>query len=238
MPRSRNHVLRVCGSLSLVWLAAFAPAADDAPVISDRELLVRDWDLNGDGTIDDGEAEVARSKMRRERSELKAKAFGGRSEARPSSVERGNPATSGAGLTPPLVRDADPRRTDRPVEANGRDRGVKPDARPAPRRDLNAAVRPAAGRFAPDAQDRRAGSGGLGGGSGPAIVTGGARAGGFARPGYGSNVPRSDLNAGRLIPPPVVGPRPPVSGGLIPAPRRPPASPFVPPRVTAQDVPY
>ena len=36
-----------------------------------REELVREWDLNADGRIDPGEAEVAASKMRRERAELR-----------------------------------------------------------------------------------------------------------------------------------------------------------------------
>ena len=49
-----------------------ATRGDDAAGMS-REELVRKWDLNSDGSIDEGEAEVARSRMRRDRAELQLK---------------------------------------------------------------------------------------------------------------------------------------------------------------------
>jgi len=55
--------------LSLAMCAAWSTslAAQVPPTLS--EGLLRQWDLNRDGTVDAGEAEVARSKMRRSRTE-------------------------------------------------------------------------------------------------------------------------------------------------------------------------
>ena len=72
------RALSVVCMLPLVGLlSANAAAADGPPSGADRDLLMRTWDLNKDGTIDEGEAEVARLKMRRERAELQAKALSG-----------------------------------------------------------------------------------------------------------------------------------------------------------------
>jgi len=68
---------------------------DDAAGMS-REELVRKWDLNSDGSIDEGEAEVARSRMRRDRAELQLK----------SGID---PLTGKPRIL--AVDDADPRRT-------------------------------------------------------------------------------------------------------------------------------
>ncbi|MFN7812528.1 MAG: hypothetical protein ACK5SI_07705 [Planctomycetia bacterium] len=197
-----------------------APAADGPPAISSRELMAREWDLNRDGTIDEGEAEVARSKMRRQQAELKAKAMAGR-----PAVNRDEPAQSEeqpprTGLLGPAGDEPEPRRRERPAEPR--------------RQDQTGAARPQDQAGDPRRRDQAAEPR-------PPVVTGGARAGGLSRPGYGSNVPRGDLNAGRPIPPRTAGPRPPMTGGLLPVPRRPPAdspAPVARPRVTAEDMPY
>ncbi len=52
-------------------------SADGLPTAADaglRAQLMKKWDLNSDGRIDDGEAEVARSRMRRERRDLQSRA--------------------------------------------------------------------------------------------------------------------------------------------------------------------
>lgn len=219
------RALSVVCMLPLVGLlSANAAAADGPPSGADRDLLMRTWDLNKDGTIDEGEAEVARLKMRRERAELQAKALSGGKQ--PGEKQPGDDEP---------VQDGEPRRgglfgpEQQPAEPEPRPRPA--DQRPK-RQELNAAARPG-----------RAPAGGKDADRGPAVVTGGSRAGGLARPGYGSAVPRGELNAGRPIPPRAVGQRPPMSGGLLPVPRRgptpaPAAAPAGGPRVTAEDVPY
>lgn len=52
--------------------SANAPSATAA--IGPRVPLLRKWDINGDGRIDEGEAEVARARMRRERREMQREA--------------------------------------------------------------------------------------------------------------------------------------------------------------------
>jgi hypothetical protein len=192
-----------------------AAGEDETPPI-ERQLILRKWDLNGDGSIDEEEAEVARARMRRERAALRAKAVVGATD----EEEHAEPVPEREpGLQP---ADTDPLGT-----------GVEepPDVTPGKSRKqtsrehaekTNATSRRAEERRSP-------------------VVTGGARAGGLARPGYGSNVPRGELNAGRPLPPRSVGQRPPMTGGLLPAPRRAPLGarpPVAPPRVTAEDMPY
>ena len=185
-----------------------AAAADGSAGISSREQMVREWDLNRDGTIDEGEAEIARSKMRRQQAELKARAVAGRRVEQRDAAEQPERGATATNPRDPVTDDPPPRRP--------RDRDRRGD-RPA--------------------DTRREGQA-----DAPAAVTGGARAGGLARPGYGSTVPRGELNAGRPIPPRTAGERPPMTGGLLPTPRRgataPPAAPVARPRVTADDFPY
>lgn len=52
--------------------SANAPSVTTA--IGPRVPLLRKWDINGDGRIDEGEAEVARARMRRERREMQREA--------------------------------------------------------------------------------------------------------------------------------------------------------------------
>jgi hypothetical protein len=82
---------------------------------------------------------------------------------------------------------------------------------------------------------------GLAAGEERGVVTGGARAGAPARPGYGAAGPKPDLNAGRL-PTGLPGRRPaaPASGGLLPSlratrPTLPPPPPVTPSRRTIDD---
>lgn len=62
-------IVTACGVCAAV---PHATRGDDAAGMS-RAELVRKWDLNSDGSIDEGEAELARSRMRRERAELQMK---------------------------------------------------------------------------------------------------------------------------------------------------------------------
>ena len=224
-----------------------AGAADVPPAVSDRALLLRKWDLDGDGRVDEGEAEVARMKMRREQMELKEKSLFSRTKEKPDAAPLPEREPAGSGLLAPLEPDAEQPRRERTAPAEPKRQELNAAARPAPGqpgtgpggsargdgRGSSAASgqRPAAG--AAQALPGREGGGPL--------VTGGARAGGLARPGYGSSVPRGDLNAGRPIPPRPAVQRPPMTGGLLPAPRRgsaPAPAPAAQPRVSSDDLPY
>lgn len=63
---------RHAGWLTLTWCLGMAivspPASAQAPTAS-REELMRQWDINRDGKVDTGEAEIARSRMRRVRND-------------------------------------------------------------------------------------------------------------------------------------------------------------------------
>jgi hypothetical protein len=212
-----------------------ARAAD--PALTTRDALVRKWDLNKDGAIDEGELELARSKMRRERVDLQLGAgldpLTGRPReetddqrgpdddpalpALPEPEPRRKSAQRGTGLPGTQLPDVRP---PIPAATPGRDaqsRGGAGASGDLPRRD-------AAGRVT---------FRGLAAGEERGVVTGGARAGAPARPGYGAAGPKPDLNAGRL-PAGLPGRRPaaPASGGLLPSPRatRPTLPP--PPAVT------
>lgn len=229
--------------LIVVGLCAVqAAGADQGPAVTARELLLRKWDLDHDGRIDEGEAEVARSKMRRERAELQAKTIAGSTAGKrdPATEPDREPPRTGGPVMP--EETSPPRRKERPADPRPKNQELNAAARPGTG-PVNAARQPAG-----DAPVDRQGSGKPAdsgdqpavGRRGPPTVTGGARAGGLARPGYGSSVPRGDLNAGRPLPPRPAGQRPPMSGGLLPTARRGPvtAAPPAAPRVTAEDVPY
>lgn len=232
----------LAGRIARVVIACLACAAvsplahGDDPAVMSREELVRKWDLNSDGSIDDGEAEVARSKMRRDRAELQMK----------SGIDplTGKPRSIVAAEAEPTAEQPETQRQ-RPKSAAG-EAGVPgtrvPDVKPP-----IPSTRPPAGR---DTQPVRAG--GMSGAArvtgpsaataanptddDPGVVTGGARAGAAARPGYGARLPRPDLNAGRL-PAGLPSRRPPpAGGGLLPNLRRPPAAPVAPPSPSRRTV--
>ena len=241
----------VAAGLCLAGAAMPRLAHAAEPAGTSREELVRKWDINSDGTIDEGEAEVARSKMRRERADLQMKAG--------IDPLTGRPRSAAADDTEP----DEERAADLPDVKGPR---AKPDAAlpgtrvpdvapPIPATRSPAAVtrpgaaRPSAGRESQSAQGSNAAAGSRSpassargtdqpGATGPAVVTGGARAGAPARPGYGARLPRPDANGGRL-PASLQGQRPaPASGGLLPNLRRPsvaPATPAAPPRRTVDD---
>jgi hypothetical protein len=233
--------------LAGVAVPRFARAAD--PSGTSREELVRKWDLNSDGTIDDGEAEVARSKMRRERADLQMKSGIDPLTGRPRSVAADDTDSDKEGAAD-LPAAESPRTKPDAALPGTRVPDVAPPI-PAARSPAAAtrpgAARPSTGRESQSAQGgsppagpRSPASSARGtdqpGATGPAVVTGGARAGAPARPGYGARLPRPDMNAGRL-PASQQGQRP-ASGGLLPNLRRPsaaPGTPAAPPRRTVDD---
>jgi len=255
MPRRSVGVL-------LPLVLTFAPAAvPTGPILAQeptppsRDELVRQWDLDNDGKVDEGEIEVARSKIRRERAEIQMRSMMDPLTGRPrgdanddktaaeADEERELPEADQArpktkkkhaalpGTRPPEVLPPIP--TTRPPA---------PAAAGAKTTDSRSAGEPGADASRAGASPQR-GSGrgtfrGLSTDESRGIVTGGARAGGVARPGYGAALPKPDLNAGRL-PAGLPGRRPaPASGGLLPNLRtRPPVSapPSAPPRRTVDD---
>lgn len=212
-----------------------------APAGISREELVRQWDLDGNGTIDASEAAVAKARMKRTRMEMelgttidpltgKPRALvteGAQDESTDGAEEPGmdesnepRPRAADAVAPPgsrvPVVKRPVPTIDGPRVPASGTAAGATPVA---PRPSLSA-VRPGS-------------------------VTGGVRAGApAARSGYGSLVPKPDLNAG--LPRPVLSgtrgglPR----GGFLPTVRSPalprPGSPAPPPaprsRVSADEI--
>lgn len=136
-----------------------------------REELLREWDINSDGKIDFGEAEMAASRMRLKRADMRLKSGFDPVTGRP----RGEPAP----IEEPLE--------DEPVKSNlaaELEAANTPPKRPPAPPTTSGTRQPGsnAARF-PAAR--------------PLPVTGGVRAGAqAARPGYGAETPAS-LNAGR-----------------------------------------
>lgn len=246
---NRVHVRPTGTALALAIVAVAGSAVGAAgaePTFTTRDELIRKWDLNKDGAVDEGEVEVARSKMRHERAELQMQ----------SPVD---PLTGRPRLTPEKAAAADEEpahelpEAERPRPRKGaRDQSLPgtrpPDVLPPipASSDARAATTDASREEAPRAGAASSpprGPGrvtfrGLSAGEDRGVSTGGARAGGLARPGYGAAVPTPDLNAGRL-PAGLPGRRPaPASGGLLPNLRtRPtvPAPPTTAPRRTVDD---
>jgi hypothetical protein len=231
-PRS----LRVAVACLVTAAATSSPRADESAAAS-REALVRKWDLNDDGSIDEGEAEVARSKMRRERADLQLNSGLDPLTGKPKIIA--TDATDHAAGPEGGQTEQEPRR---PKSAAGDQRlpgtGV-PDGRPpipGTRPPSGRDAQPTPGAAAAQATGPQPAAAANPPAAGPGIVTGGARAGAVARPGYGARVPRPDLNAGRL-PAGLPGRRPaPAGGGLLPNLRRPPAAPSSPPSPSRRTV--
>ena len=210
-----------------------------------REELVRQWDLDGNGTIDASEASIARARMRRSRLELELDSGIDPVTGKPRVIADSEPADEAPAAEADVQPDGPPEPRKRSTEEPALPGTRVPDSKPGasgptvPKTPLPAAGDPArqSTSKAPSWAPSRPGS-----------VTGGIRAGApAARPGYGSIDPKPDLNAGIPVPDTsrsagsrVGAPR----GGLLPSSRLPlaprPTTPSAPtprpPRVTADDI--
>jgi hypothetical protein len=199
------------------------PASPLAPV--SREELMRRFDLNADGKIDEAEAEMARSRMRRERADIMRNSSIDPLTGRPRGAPPPEPPQKPAGIqaaevAPPAAKPKD----DELLLVPGR-----PDGTPAPATQTPSATRqPPTARPSASAARQPVPTRQL-----PTATTGGVRAGApAARPGYGALGPRADLNAGRqptAPTKPAPAARPTI--GRAPTPR-----PIAPPRITAEDI--
>jgi len=144
--------------------SAESPNGLDGPT---RGEILRRFDLDADGKIDEGEAETARSRMRRERVES------GRSSVIDPLTGRPRAATPAAGREPTAAGDA--RRSPGKPDDKPRPPAAKEDARKSA---TDAPPAPPPGRVQPLTGGVRAGA--------PAV-----------RSGYGAAGPKQDLNAGR-----------------------------------------
>ncbi|MFM8414828.1 MAG: hypothetical protein ACKOCX_08890 [Planctomycetota bacterium] len=201
-----------------------------------REELLREWDLDGDGTISKPEADVARGRMRRKRLDMQLGAGVDPITGLPRDIDTESTEPAEGDEDEPVFRlpPEDP-----PPAAKPRAETSPPGMRaPAPAREEPAGVAPTAPAPAPTSP--------LGQGGQPATaatptlsgraswlppqpmapaMTGGVRAGAPAAvPGYGSG-PWSSLNAGRRPAGQPAGgggaDRTGVGGGLVPGPRLP-----------------
>lgn len=212
----RRLIAHAATIVTVCAVGVAVPAAargDDAAGVS-RGELVRKWDLNSDGSIDEGEAEMARSRMRRDRAELQMKSGIDPLTGKPRilAADEADPATDPA---PEQVERERPRAKRGTGEAGLPGTRV-PDARLPDAKPPIPAKRP------------------------PAAAAEG-RADGPARADSGGRRPRPDLNAGRqppgLTPQALPGRRPaPASGGLLPNMRRPAAAPVSPPSPSRRTV--
>ena len=186
-PLSRRIVLAtvvtavIGGSMSGAADAARPPAGSaarstPAAVVprKTREELIREWDINSDGKIDIGEAEVAASRMRMERATMRLKSGfdpvtgrpRGDSEPEEEPVEKEEPGSDLAAKLDAATEQAKARATPRTTTS-----GTQPGT-------SNAALFPTPR---------------------PLPVAGGVRAGAqAARPGYGAS-PAPSLNAGQPL---------------------------------------
>lgn len=211
-----------------------------------REELVREWDLNSDGKIDAGEMEVAASRMRRERAELRLNSGIDPVTGLPRGEAMGDeePADPDAAAAEP-----DPQQAAEDEKAAADDASKRIPGTSVPRPTVPRAGHP----NAPDtkaAKDTKDGAPPAASAAKPGFagtraaadqkrqpITGGVRGGGMpARAGYGAGVPAAPLNAGLpIVPKPgpaaTLGKQSPARGGLVPVPRQPP--PAAPPRPTA-----
>jgi len=244
--------------LAIVLAPAVVPTGlilAQSPHGASREELLGKWDLDNDGTVDAGEIEVARSKMRRERAEMQMRSMIDPLTGRPrgDADDDKTAAEVAQDRELPEAEEPRPKTKKKPAALPGtRPPEVLP---PIPTTRPPASAAAGAKTAAPGstgesgAETPRAGANpprgsgrgpfrGLSADEGRGVVTGGARAGGVARPGYGASLPKPDLNAGRL-PAGLPGRRPaPASGGLVPNLRtRPPVSapPSTTPRRTVDD---
>jgi hypothetical protein len=176
--------------------AAAEPAAGKSVPTTrlSREELVRKWDLNADGKVDKSEAELASSRMRRERAEMRLK-------SRIDPVT-GRPRGEAAPEPKPEPPDADTLFGAEAEPADADEAQPERPALPGTRAPRTAAPRPSRPRVASSAADKDEKD------EEPTPrpsrirqpLTGGVRGGGVAaRPGHGGREPSPPLNAGRPI---------------------------------------
>jgi hypothetical protein len=221
-------VLSLCLTFWLTFcLTLWAlPAAAQTPTTS-RDELMRQWDVDRDGKIDASEAEIARGRMRRARTEAMINSGNDPVTGKPRvptdpitgrPVPRDATATDRGGLFAPADDDSlilvpgngeRPGATDSGIGGTaGKDSPPRPSQRerealPGTRAPSMSSALPSiaprlpAGGSSLDPGQRPPGPSSAAGR--PGVIAGGARAGvPGARPGYGAATPTRDLNAGRL----------------------------------------
>jgi hypothetical protein len=217
-------VLPLCLTFCLTLWAP--PAVAQTPTAS-RDELMRQWDVDRDGKIDASEAEIARGRMRRARTEAMINSGNDPVTGKPRvptdpitgrPVPRDAAATDRSGGFAPTDDDPlilvpgngeRPGATDsgiggtadkvQPPRPSQRDREALPGTRAPSMPSMLPSMAPRlpAGGSSPDPGQRPPGPSSAAGR--PGIIAGGARAGvPGARPGYGAATPTRDLNAGRL----------------------------------------
>lgn len=146
MPRSCRSVLVPCVAFAVI--AGVAAAQSPAP---SREELARQWDLNRDGKVDEAEAEIARTRMRRQRAEAQQ---GGQSDpltGRPRTDAGRQPDRPGGGNDDLLLLPGDgstSRGDDRPGRPGPPARDEEYEAERARRREATRPMLP--GNRAPE----------------------------------------------------------------------------------------
>jgi len=194
MPVQRTRFWRpitglIAGSMILTACQSGVSWAEETPLAAPagREELMRRFDVNHDGHIDPSEAEVARSKMRRERSDAARSSSLDPLTGRPRNESATGQAQRPGGMQKPVTSElpgspqqpaAERPKTGSSTEDGNRSRTPRPQPKNA-----NAGQ--------PPSSPQR-----------PGAATGGVRAGAPAvRPGYGGPGGSEPLNAGRPIPP-------------------------------------
>ena len=231
-PRRVGHGKRAVSGCHAVWLVlaccvgmTTAPAAAQVPMVS-REELMRQWDVDRDGKVDASEAEIARGRMRRARTDAMMNSGNDPVTGKPRTAidpvtGRPVPSTASAergGLSTPASDDGlilvpgTGERPDATGNAGGKDNPPRPPRRE--REALPGTRAPSMSSTIPSVTPRLPTGGSLPGaspGSGtaagarppgarPGIIAGGTRADmPGARPSSGvGGRPPGDLNAGRL----------------------------------------
>lgn len=223
------------------------PGVKESGSGTSREELVRQWDIDGNGTIDPSEVSIARARMRRSRLELELDSGIDPVTGKPRVLADNEPTDqetpAGSDELPDMPSEPGKRSSAQSAPPGTR----VPEAKPAVTGSSSPSVPKVPSRPGSDPERRTTSQSPSWSPSRPGSVTGGVRAGApEARPGYGSLGPKPDLNAG--IPLPDAGRQPGSRvlprGGLLPSSRQPmaprpttPAAPTSrPPRVTADDI--
>jgi hypothetical protein len=169
-------------------MTAAEPAARVSTPTLTREELIRKWDLNSDGKIDTGEAEIAASRMRRERAEMRLNSGidpvtgRPRGEAPPAAEPQPDPDELAEDLFGPKEEPADGEEPDDDAAP-----GTRVPRPTLPERKLSDRQRAGERKPAAPAPKRQP-------------ITGGVRGGGVAaRPGHGDGTKAAPLNAGRPL---------------------------------------